>query len=228
MKKSSFWIRFPMQTFLAMLAATAIGTAARADGPAVLPANLAVDMTGPSIVGFRHAEFGMTPAEVRATITNDFHIPLGAISEGENALQHTEVLSVRVPDLIPGGGTAAISYVFGYQTHRLIEINIIWSGQVDPKTTPTLLYQNGQNLQQYFATEGFPANRSIGNVATNSGILLFRALDPKGNAVVLALNGTLTKDAKSDKTVLNPAALTLAYASDPAHPDVFSIGKGSF
>jgi hypothetical protein len=184
--------------------------------------------TGPSIAGFRGANFGMTQAQVRGLIETDFRIAPAAINDGENPLQHTQVLTVQVPDLVPGGGTASVSYVFGYTTHRLIEINILWSAQIDPKITPAMLYQNGESLQNYFATEGFPADRSTGNVATANGILLFRATDGTGNAVLLILSGAMAKDPKSDKSILSPAALTLAYAANPQHPDIFQLTKGSF
>lgn len=184
---------------------------------------------GPSITGFRNATFGMTQDEVRHAIETEFHLPASAITHGFNAIQHTDVLSVQVPDLIPGGGTAGVSYVFGYESHKLIEINVLWAKQIDPKMTPQLLYQNGESLQQYFAGEGFPPQRSAGNIATPSGILLFRATDPAGNAVLLILSGTMTKDPHApDKSVLAPTALTLAYAADAQHPDIFQLSKGSF
>jgi hypothetical protein len=196
-------------------------------GPA-LAADTTAPAPGPAINGFRDAKFGMTQAQVRSAVAAEFKIPANSITQTENQLQHTVVLGVQVPDLVPGGGMAAVSYVFGYQSHKLIEVNILWSPEIDPKTTPAMLYQNGESLQQYFAGEGFPADRSTGNVATPSGVLLFRATDTTGNAVLLILSGTITKDPKSSKSVLNPTTLTLAYAADPLHPDVFQLAKGSF
>jgi hypothetical protein len=105
--------------------------------------------TGPSIAGFRGANFGMTQAQVRGLIETDFRIAPAAINDGENPLQHTQVLTVQVPDLVPGGGTASVSYVFGYTTHRLIEINILWSAQIDPKITPAMLYQNREPAELF-------------------------------------------------------------------------------
>ncbi len=183
---------------------------------------------GPAISGFRNATFGMNESQVRSAIAAEFKIPASAIVKTENQLQHTAVLSVQVPDLVPQGGAAAVSYVFGYQSHKLIEVNILWSPEIDPKTTPAMLYQNGESLQQYFAGEGFPADRSTGNIATPNGVLLFRATDTTGNAVLLILSGTITKSQKEDKSVLSPTTLTLAYAADPLHPDVFQLTKGSF
>jgi hypothetical protein len=183
---------------------------------------------GPAIDGFRTAKFGMSQAQVRGAIADDFKTPASAITQSENQLQHTAVLSVKIPDLVPGGGAAAVSYVFGYQSHKLIEVNILWSPEIDPDTTPAMLYQDGESLQQYFAGEGFPADRSTGNIATSNGVLLFRATDATGNAVLLILSGNITKNQKADKSVLSPTALTLAYAADPMHPDVFQLAKGSF
>jgi hypothetical protein len=183
---------------------------------------------GPSIAGFRNAEFGMTEAQVRHVITTEFKLPASAIKAGVNALQHTNVLEMQVPDLIPGGGIANVSYVFGYQSHRLMEISVVWAKAIDPGTTPQQIYQSGESLQQYFAGEGFPSQRSSGNIATSNGLILFRATDPAGNAVALVLSGTMNKDQKSDKVTLDPTTLTLAYAADPQHPDVFQLNKGSF
>jgi len=183
---------------------------------------------GPAIDGFRGAKFGMTESQVRAAIESESKKPASAITTSENQLQHTAVLSVEVPDLVPDGGTAAVSYVFGYQSHKLMEVNILWSPELDPKTTPTMLYQDGETLQQYFAGEGFPADRSTGNIATPNGVLLFRATDSTGNAVLLILSGTISKDTKDNKSILAPTNLTLAYAADPQHPDVYQLAKGSF
>lgn len=189
----------------------------------------APENAGPSITGFRGANFGMTQEQVRQVIESTFKLPASAITATENAIQHTAVLNVQVPELIPGGGAANISYIFGYQSHQLIQVSILWSKQNDPTMTPQMLYQNGESLQQYFASEGFPADRSGGDIATGSGIILFRASDPAQNAVLLVLSGTLAKDAKApDKTVLTPAALTLVYAATPQHPDIFQLPKGAF
>lgn len=80
---------------------------------------------------------------------------ISAIQAGEQAIQHTDVLNVSVPNLMPGGGTA--------------------------------------------------------------------------NVVLLVLSGTTVKDPKNqDKTAMEPTALSLAYAADPEHADVYHLNKGSF
>lgn len=187
-------------------------------------AHAAVD--GPAIDGFRGAKFGMTQAQARSAIEGDFHLPGSAITETENQVQHTTVLGVQIADLVPQGGTAAISYVFGYQSHRLIGVDILWSPEIDPDTTPQMLVQDGEMLQQYFASEGFAAPRTTGNITTSYGVLLFRSTDSSGNEVLLILSGKVEKVPHSGEAQLAPAALTLAYSANALHPDVFQFGKG--
>jgi len=213
---------------LTLAMAGMIGAGGLQAAAATAPPQSGLTANGPAILGFRKAYFGMTQDQVRATIAADFALPASAIIASENAVQHTPVLTVHVPDLMPGGGTALVNYIFGFQSRRLMEVTVLWSGGTDPKITPALLVQNGESLQQYFAHEGFPAGRVTGNIAIPAGVLLFRATDEGGNAVLLILAGKLVKEQKTNKAVLNPTALTLAYAADPAHPDIFKINKGSF
>jgi hypothetical protein len=185
-------------------------------------------VAGPAIGGFRNAKFGMTEDQVRSAIETGFNIPASAITQTQNQLQRTTVLGVQIPGLVPQGGTAAVSYVFGYQSHRLIEVNILWSPEIDPNVTPQMLYQDGETLQQYFAGEGFAPNRSTGNIATPYGVLLFRTTDSTGNAVLLILSGTVKKAPSGGQSQLTPSTLTLAYSANALRPDVFQLAKGAF
>jgi hypothetical protein len=196
--------------------------------PALATDAAAPPSANPSIDGFRNAKFGMTESQVKSAIEAEFKTPASAITEAENQLQHTEVLSVLLPNLVPDGGSAAVSYVFGYQSHKLIQVNILWSPEIDPKITAAMLNQNGGALQQYFAGEGFSPDHSAGNVAIPGGEILFRGTDATGNAVALILSGSATKDQKTGKTVVSLTGLTLTYAANALHPDVFQLAKGSF
>jgi hypothetical protein len=191
-------------------------------------ANGSGSAAGPVITGFRTAKFGMTETQIRHEIANDFKTPANAIGEAVNPLQRTTVLSVLVPDLVPGGGAAVVNYVLGYQSHKLIQISIVWSPAFDPKITPAILAQDGESLQQYFATEGFPPDRITGDIPTQNGELMLRARDDIGNVVSLIISGTIAKDKASSKALLTPTDLTLTYATDPLNPDVFQLTKGTF
>ncbi|MGH7066504.1 MAG: hypothetical protein ACREEU_01845, partial [Acetobacteraceae bacterium] len=207
---------------------TAAPTAEVGAGGASVPLPPAAPAAGPRISGFRGARFGMTEAAVRAAIEHDLHLPASAIHAGNNAVERAAILSVKVADLAPGAGSAIVSYMFGYRSHELIEVNIVWSKPSDPSLTPERLAVIGARLQAYFATEKFPPAQTAMNVGLADGILLFRTVDPAGAAIALILSGPVHHDAKSGQRVLTPETLSLAYAADAAHPDVFRLEKGSF
>jgi hypothetical protein len=188
--------------------------------------------TTASVDGFRSAHFGMAEADVRKAIGTDFKLSGSAIRSGENPLQHTKVLSITLPALLPDSGKATVDYVFGYKSQRLVEVNISWSAASDPSNVSAMLLRTGATLQTYFQGEGFPANQTAVNaVLANGSILLFRGTDMTGHAVVLILAGPLSRPDKTDKSrriQMTPAILSLAYAADPAHPDVFQLQKGAF
>lgn len=182
-----------------------------------------------SIEGFRSAHFGMTEAEVRKAIETDFKLSGSTVRTGENAVERTHMLSVTVPDLVPDSGKAVIDYVLGYKSHSLIEVNVTWSTAADPANKPATLVHTGGTLQAYFQSEAFPAGQTAVNaVLANGALLMFRGIDPAGHTVVLVLSGPVHQDPKEHKAQMTPAVLSLVYAVDPAHPDVFRLQKGAF
>ena len=200
---------------------------ARATTP--LPPSLPAQAAEARIDGFRSAHFGMSEAEVRRAIEANFRLSGRAVVAAENPVQRTAVLRIRTADLIPDGGTAQIDYIFGYRSHTLMEVNILWSAATDPKNTPARLVTDGAALQAYFQREGFAPERTVRNAVLPDGnVMLFRATDTAGHAVVLVLSGKRDKPAKDASSRLTPTALALAYAADPANPDVFQLKKGTF
>src|SRR5580704_4739816 len=81
------------------------------------------------IEGFRSAGFGMTEAQVRLAVHKDFPAAGEKVSSELNPAEKTTVLTVYVPDLIPGTGKARISYILGYSTKKLIQVNISWAAE---------------------------------------------------------------------------------------------------
>jgi filamentous hemagglutinin family protein len=213
-----------------LLAPSGLATAQNAAPQNALPGRSAAAATAPTTIdGFRSARFGMTEADVRKAIAADFRLSGPAVRSGENPIQRTRFLNVTMPDLVPGSGRAMIDYVFGYRSGRLIEVNITWSAAIDPANTPPMLVRTGGILQSYFAARSFAPGKALANVVLpNGSLLLFRGTDPQGHIVALILAGPLRKDAKDHSLRMTAAILSLAYAEDPAHPDVFRLRKGEF
>ena len=198
---------------------------------AAAPSDQAPTAPTPPVVidGFRSAHFGMTEAEVRKAIEADFKLTGSAVRPGDNPVERTRVLSITVPDLVPDSGKATIDYVFGFKSQRLIEVNLAWSAATDPANKPTTLLHTGATLQAYFQGETFPAGQSVANaMLANGGLLLFRGTDPAAHTVVLLLSGPVKQDTKEHQSQMTPTVLSLVYAADAAHPDVFRLQKGAF
>ena len=225
-----------MPGFPAMLAAFAVAfaTPVIAATPATVSSAPAVTDTAPAVStqftldGFRSARFGMTQDKVRAAIKTDFNLSGDAIVAGTNAAERTQLLTITVPDLLPGGGKAQVSYVFGYSSKALIQVGISWSAAIDPTVDAAKLYANSDVLVAHFTSAGYvPATIRTGVVVDN-GILLFRGEDAAGHATILLMQGQFTGTADSTQKVLKPTSLALLYAADSKSPDIFKLDPGSF
>ena len=177
--------------------------------------------------GFRSAQYGMDEDAVRAAIKSDFGIEGDAVVAGPNTVERTKVLTIRVPDVLPDGGLADVSYVFGYQSGELIQVGISWSAAIDPTVDAQRLYANGDVLVAYFAAAGYVPETIRSGIVLNDGILLFRGEDTQGHATVLLLQGDF-QTLGEDQQALSPTSLALLYAKDSENPDIFQIQPGQF
>jgi len=177
--------------------------------------------------GFRAARFGMSEAEVKSAIASDFGIKGNAVREQPNSGERTKALMVKVPDLLPGGGTAEVSYIFGYHTKKLIQVSVSWSKATDEKMTPEQLFSNSSVLRAHFLSEGFRPETIASNMPIGGGLLIFRGSDAKDHTTMLILQGTFTQG-EHNQRILTPASLLLFYVEDAKAPDVYRLPPGSF
>ena len=215
----------------AALADTAGNAAPPALGPAqsaIAAAPAGTAATNADVSGFRSARFGMNMADVKAAIATDFGVKPTAIATGMNAAERTQLLSVAVPDVLPDGGTAQVSYVFGYKSKTLIQVGILWSHATDPTLTGDKLYADGDVLRGHFMSAGYQPDSVKTGLVLPSGLLLFRGEDAAGHATILILEGTFKADAATKQQSLTPTGLALLYSQSPQNPDVFKIAPGQF
>jgi hypothetical protein len=196
-------------------AGTALGAGEVANAPAAI------------VDGFRSAKFGMSSDEVLEAIETDFDISGDAVIAGENRAERTKLLTVMVPDLLPGGGVAQVSYVFGYTTGGLIQVGVSWSQQTDPEMTEDKLQANAEVLISYFQSQRYDPATVRSGLLLDNGVLLFRGEDQEGRSSILLMQGQFI-DAEGGQRVLAPVSLALLYAADSDNPDVFSIAPGQF
>lgn len=184
------------------------------------------DRTAKAIDGFRSAKFGMNEADVRAAMAKDFGPKPDAIKVQDNASELTRSLLLSVPELLPNGGTAELSYVFGYKSKSLIQVGAVWSKGTDAAMTPEKLFSNANILRAHFMGEGFKPDSIAVNMPVAGGIVMFRGSDAKDRSVILLLQGTF--ETKDNNRVLTPTSLLLFYVADAKSPDIFKLPPGQF
>ncbi len=195
-------------------------------GPATLPDAKAEPASVAHVQGFRSAKFGMTEADVRAAIAKDFSLKSDAIKTTKNASEQTQILSARLPELLPGGGSADIAYVFGYKTKALIQVTLVWSKGTDPKITPDQLVANADMLRASFTDQGYRPETVVVNTPTKAGFIAFQGQDADAHTTVLMLQGTSAAD--KDQKIFTATSLILLYIADAKHPDIFKLTPGQF
>lgn len=183
------------------------------------------------VEGFRNAKWGMTEAEVKAAITAEFKIAADKLKTEPNPNERTAVLTVQVPDLIEGAGVARISYIFGYTTKKLIQVNLVWGTPVDPHTKAEGVVAAANQLRDLFLNAGYEPSTIIANARANDGeVIVFQGQDADKHTTLLRLVSAQPppeKDAKKEKPQA-VTALFLSYILDTKTPDIFRLKKGQF
>jgi hypothetical protein len=191
------------------------------------PAPTAPPQSPATIDGFRAARFGMAEAALRQAIRKDF--PKGRVAQAVQPSEKTTVLSLTAADLLPDTGTAQVSYILGYRSKQLIQVNIVWSSDGKDAASDDAVVATANQLRDYFAAQNFPADKIVKNQKLgDDAILVFRASDPAGHMVALVLTGAASAARRGKHPQPPPLRLELSYIADSAHPDIFTIRKGQF
>ncbi len=187
------------------------------------------------VIGFREARFGMTEAEVRAAITKSFGIKSADIKPTPNPTEGTTLLIAHVESLDPGPGPAAITYIFGHKSKRLVQVNVVW-GDNNPKDPPdaNAIIGAGTRLERYF--QGFRWRKDTTRVGVPVGentVVLFAGEDEKKGAVRLVVDGIKYQLNQEGKQTTSPdpkgaPKLVINYIADRNNPDVARIEPGKF
>jgi hypothetical protein len=185
------------------------------------------------VTGFRDAHFGMTEQELRAAVVKDFALKPADITSSVNPVEGTTVLTAKVAALEPGPGPAAIAYIFGHASKKLIQVNVIW-GEQNAGRDPNAMIAAGERLARYFA--GYAWNKDTTRAGVPVGpntVVLFSGEDSKTGAVRLILDGVKYQMQKDGKDATSPdpkgpPRILINYIANRDNPDVAMIPKGQF
>ncbi|QPJ64732.1 MAG: hypothetical protein G3M78_04735 [Candidatus Nitrohelix vancouverensis] len=175
--------------------------------------------------GFRSASFGMNEKDVLKAISKDFGIGKKNIERLVHPTEKTTNLSVAVSNLLPESGQAQVIYSLGYQSKRLMNVNILWGQPFDDTVKPQSLLDTANALSSFFSRQRFdPDGLLINADLKNGNIIVFRGKDQKGRMVLIHLTNPTIKEGEAPPNL----TLRLSYIADPSAPDIFHIKKGDF
>jgi hypothetical protein len=176
------------------------------------------------VEGFRSATFGMTEVQLRTAIRKDFGLAGDKIAVEENRAQRTTALSIVVKDLLPDAGPARVSYILGFKSKRLFQVNILWGG-AGQEVEPEKLNAAAASLRDYFLGAGYAKDTVAVNAQANDGSLVwFTGADAQKRTTMLrSVPLPPAKEGEKPST-----GLFLSYIQDPQNPDIFRIVKGQF
>lgn len=179
--------------------------------------------------GFRSAAFGMTEQQVRAAILKDFKIGPDKVKSEENLAERTQVLTINVPDVLEGAGTAKISYIFGYASKKLIQINLLWGTAVDSQVPADKIVAAADQLHQLFLDSGYDPKTIINNARLNDGeVLVFQGQDADKHTTLLRLAAVQQPTRRKTEPPTTVTRLLLSYIADSQTPDIYRLKKGEF
>lgn len=179
-----------------------------------------------SVKGFRSATFGMTEAQARAAAAKDFNVNAEKIALQTNPIDRTTSFSVPTKDMLAETGPAQVTYIFGYKSKKLIQINVVWGGTISPDLKRDTALVIANTLYNYFATAGYKADSIVSKVQLKDGsIIVFRGVDAESHMTIL----TLTEGAAPPpNTKASTVLLQLTYTMDPQNLDIYKIAPGQF
>src|SRR5205085_9830802 len=68
-------------------------------------------------------------------------------------------------------GKALVSYIFGYASKKLIQVNIVWGTTIDPQVKPDRIVAAANQLRALFLGYPYQADTVASNVPTADGTI---------------------------------------------------------
>jgi len=123
-------------------------------------------------------------------------------------------------------GKSRVVYVFGFQSKRLIQVNILVGHPADTDITPQQVVDSGNLLGNHFFKKRYQEDGLMAHARLNDGsVLIFRGKDQKGRMVLLRLSNPQPTEKKDEKMKI---ALSLSYIEKPLQPDAFQLKENDF
>ena len=158
-------------------------------------------------------------------IYRDFKIPKSRIKRQIHAKEKTLSFEISVTDLLPNSGPSRIFYIFGYQSKKLIQVNLVWGRPVTDSPDAKSIVNTANQLRDHFMQKNFPEKGRLVNAPLKDGsILVFRGQDKRGRLTTLLLMNPEVEGSSKNENI----SLRLSYIEDPDSPDIFRVRANDF
>lgn len=181
--------------------------------------------------GYRSAHFGMTEAAVYTAIDADFAIPPDSVERINNAIEKTSGLIITVEDLVAHTGRAEITYIFGYQTKKLIQVNLFWRAPVTNDGATDRLSRAARVMAGRISLWGIPSHRIEPNTLTQDGAtLMYRGQSKNGMIALISMRVTSEDETSLSNSTLSVDGswLRVSFVENDGALDIFKIKPGQF
>ncbi len=143
------------------------------------------------ITGYNSAKFGFSKSQVLKSIEKDFNIPKSKVAVFTHPDEKTTVLSIELKSLDPMPAGAIISYVLGYKTKKLTQINIVWRSRNAKELDQLKFIDASFDLVKYYTKFDLAPYKVVRAGVISSGIILL-GLIKKNSNIASALEMTLS------------------------------------
>ena len=189
----------------------------------------------PAVInGFKTAKFGMDEGRLRVAIAKDFGIGEEGVRKFMNEAQKTTILRIVAPRLNPKvpDHPTVISYILGYGTNKLIQVNLTWGTDLTPGLSVPDLNTKAALYRQRLLTGNFvPGKTRAGIVQLEDGSRrLFTSQDKDGHSVVLRTRiveverrvaASQSEQQTPETKKVRAKRLLLSYIENPEDPKIF-------
>jgi hypothetical protein len=206
------------------------------------PKGFIVQTTPYTVTGYGKFQFGMTPDEVRAEIAKEYPDSAASLKEATDPVDRTQGIAVVVNNLPIGDGSATLSFVFGYESQKLIAVTVTWLADGDPSADIRQgLLDGGSQLAANYIGYRWPAFATArGQMVKPGSVVLFSGKDAQGGGVEVRVDGVALdveqpKDAagkpmppQHEDAPAGPARLRLSFVANVDKPDIYRVPAGLF
>ncbi|MGV7208734.1 hypothetical protein ACLB1G_12850 [Oxalobacteraceae bacterium A2-2] len=187
--------------------------------------------------GYGNARWGMSKDEVRAVLARDFPQALSTLREQDDPVTRSTALGLTVAALPPGPGPAALSYVFGAASGRLVAVHLSWGVEGEPGAAARQQVLHAATLLagELVGYQWPVFGTTRGALQGPGAFILFAGRTPNGGAVEIRVEGVALaveqphgQPPQQRPAPSGPARLRQSFVANVDHPDIYQIPAGAF